>query len=643
MAFRGGRRRRGNAAPAEERETPNTPIHWRKLLTYLAPHKGRLAIAILALLVYSAIGLVFPLTIGRLLDSVLKQQSQSQLNLLTGSLLLLFLVMSAFGFVQSYMLTYIGESIVLDLRTALYRQLQRMSLDFYAKRRVGELISRISSDVTQVRTVLTTNLTQLIGQTVSLIGAVAIVFYLNPYLMLFILVLVPVLLVVGIFFGRLVERVSTTVQDALAESTVTVEESLQGIRVVKSFAREEYEINRYNGAMQKTFAASIKLAIYRGLFGATGGFLGFGALAAFLWFSGREVLAGRLSVGMIASFLVYGVTIAASLGTLSGLYSQFREAMGAIRRVFEILDSQPSVNDAADAKPLPPINGSIRFENVSFRYEDKIPVISEVSLDIAPGEIVALVGPSGAGKSTLFNLIPRFYDPTQGSIAIDGHDLRSVTQESLRAQIGIVPQETMLFGGTIRENILYGRLDASEEALIAAAKAANAHEFIMAIPEGYNSVVGERGVKLSGGQRQRVAIARAILKDPRILLLDEATSSLDNESEELVQEALERLMEGRTTVMIAHRLSTIKAAQRIAVLDKGQITELGTHDELMALDGLYARLYTMQFRDPVAELAAERAAASTPNGDNGDSDSTIHQPEKRRGMGLLGAFGGRSR
>jgi subfamily B ATP-binding cassette protein MsbA len=282
--------------------------------------------------------------------------------------------------------------------------------------------------------------------------------------------------------------------------------------------------------------------------------------------------------------------------------------LGGIQRVFEIIDTKPTVQDTPDAITLPASEGHITFQNVSFSYENDTPVIQDISLDIKPGEILALVGPSGAGKSTVFNLIPRFYDPTEGVIEIDGHDLRSITQESLHAQMAIVPQETLLFGGSIRENILYGKLDASEEEMIAAAKAANAHDFIMEFSQQYDTLVGERGTKLSGGQRQRIAIARAILKDPRILLLDEATSSLDNESEGLVQEALNRLMQNRTTVIIAHRLSTIKVAHRIAVLDNGQIIELGTHQELMERNGMYARLYLMQFRDPEEELAAFSAA-----------------------------------
>jgi subfamily B ATP-binding cassette protein MsbA len=323
-----------------------------------------------------------------------------------------------------------------------------------------------------------------------------------------------------------------------------------------------------------------------------------------MWYGGREVIAGRLTLAMITGFLMYFISIAASLGGLASLYAQLRAAMGGVQRVFEILDTKPTVQDAPTASELPASNGQITFQDVSFSYENNVPVIQGVSLDIQPGEILALVGPSGAGKSTIFNLIPRFYDPTSGSIQIDGQDLRSITQDSLRAQMAIVPQETLLFGGTIRENILYGQLDASGEEMIEAAKAANAHDFIIEFPKGYETTVGERGTKLSGGQRQRIAIARAILKDPRILLLDEATSSLDNESEGLVQEALDRLMQNRTTIIIAHRLSTIKIADRIAVLDGGRIIELGTHQELMELNGTYARLYSMQFRDPIEELAA---------------------------------------
>jgi len=601
-------RRRAPIRRAQDGEdtTPNTPINWRRLLAYLYPYRGRMALAIGALALTSAMSLAFPLVIVRLLDSVLTQRNQSQLNTLALALVALFLLQATFTFFQSYSLNYIGEWIILDLRTALYKHLQFLSLDFYADRRVGELVSRISSDVTQVRSVLTNNITQLLSSVVMLIGSIVIIFYLNPRLVGFVLVLALAVVGVAVVFGRSFQKLSTTVQDELANSTVAVEEGLQGIRVVKSFAREDYEINRYNSAMQRTLKASLRLAVFRSAFGALMAFLGFGAIAAILWFSGREVLEGRLAFSTISGFLIYAITIAANLGSLSSLYGQFREAMGSIRRVFEILDTQPSVADLPGAQELPPIQGAITFAGTSFGYESKLPVLENIELAIQPGEIIAIVGPSGAGKSTLFNLIPRFYDPTQGAVLIDGHDLRTVTQHSLRAQIGLVPQETVLFGGTIRENIAYGRLNATEAEIIAAAKAANAHDFIIEAAQGYETLVGERGVKLSGGQRQRIAIARAILKDPRILLLDEATSALDSESEELVQDALDRLMQGRTSVIIAHRLSTIKIAHRIIVLDRGQIIEQGTHETLMAQNGLYSHLYTMQFRENGSEYSPLR-------------------------------------
>lgn len=567
----------------------------RRLLRYLRPHRLKMSVAVASLLIGSILGLVFPWVMQNLVNSVFNQKNLAELNRITLILLSTFLLRSIFYYFQIYYLSFIGERIVVDLRLETYRHLQTLSLRFFADRRIGELLSRLSSDVTLVRTALTNNIATVLSQTVTFVGSMVLMLVLNWRLTLFILLLAPTVAILGVVFGARLRRLSTEVQDEMAGSTALAEEALNNTRIVKAFTREPYEIGRYSNQTERTFEATMRLNVIRSAFGPLITFFAFSSLGAILWFGGQEVLAGRLSAGALIAFLVYGVNIAASVGAYSSLYAQLQEAAGAAKRLFELLDEQPEIIDRPGAFRLPRVSGTIRFDNVSFAYPDAHHVLHNISLEIFPGEVFAVVGPSGAGKSTLFNLIPRFYEPSSGCITIDGTDIASVTLASLRAQIGIVPQETQLFSGTIRENLRYGNLEATEQELENAAAAANADEFIKALPDGLDTLVGERGVKLSGGQRQRIAIARALLKDPRILLLDEATSSLDSESESLVQDALDRLMRDRTSIVIAHRLSTIQHADRIAVLDAGRLVEIGTHAQLIARDQIYARLYRMQF------------------------------------------------
>jgi len=517
-------------APVNEKFVRPSSDQVRRLFGYLGPYRGRMVFAIITLIIGSALGLVFPWIMQNLVDAVLSKGDLAELNRITLLLLVVFLVRSVLLYFQGYTLAYVGERVVVDLRAATYAHLHRLSVRFFTDRRVGELVSRLSSDVTLVRAALTNNVATVLSQLLTFVGSLVLMLILNWRLTLFVLLLAPLVGISGAVFGRRLRGLSMAVQDQLADGTAMAEEALSGTRVVKAFTREPYEVKRYRDQMERAFGVTMRLTVVRSAFGPLIAFLGFGGLSGLIWFGGREVLAGRLTGGALIAFLVYGINIAASLGAFTSLYTQIQEAVGASHRIFELLDEEPEIKDLPNAKTLSPVKGRIAFEQVSFSYPGTDRVLHDIELDIQPGEVLALVGPSGAGKSTLFNLIPRFYDPTSGRVCVDGYDLREVTLASLRGQIGLVPQETLLFSGSVLENLRYGKLEATDAEIEAAARAANVEEFIARLPQKYDTLVGEKGVKLSGGQRQRVAIARAILKDPRLLLLDEATSSLDSES-----------------------------------------------------------------------------------------------------------------
>ncbi|HZM89656.1 MAG TPA: ABC transporter transmembrane domain-containing protein [Blastocatellia bacterium] len=592
-----------NATKEKPRVSPRDLL---RLLSYAKPYRVRLGIALISLLVAGALGLAFPQVVGMLIDAAFVQRDSQKLNQFALLLVGVFAAQAGFSFLRTYLLSYTGERIVADVRTQLYNHLTSLPVSFFANRRVGELTSRLASDVSVVQTVTTGSITELLRSGLLLVGGITIIFITNVRLSVLMLAIVPVVIVSAHFYGRYVRRLSTQVQDRLAEANSVLEETLSAIRIVQSFVREEYERARYRSRIQD----SLKLAVKRAI--ASGGFIAFiilvvySGIAVVLWFGSRMVISGQMTAGDLIKFVLYTFFVGGAVGGMTELYGQFNQAIGATRRVFELLDTRPEIKDPQDPETLEKVQGHVELIDVEFTYPDEraLAVLKSVTIEAKPGEIIALVGPSGAGKSTLVALIPRFYDVSAGSIRIDSHDIRSLRLADLRSAIGMVPQETTLFGGPIRENIGYGKLGASNEEIEAVARAAHAHEFISEFPEGYDTVVGERGVKLSGGQRQRIAIARALLKNPAILILDEATSSLDSESERLVQDALETLMQGRTTFVIAHRLSTVRRADRIIVLDQGRIVEEGSHDELLAGGGLYKRLYEIQFQDHRVALGA---------------------------------------
>ncbi len=576
-----------------------------RIMGYVRPYIGRMIVAIIALIFSVFLGLVLPLVVRSLVDVVLIDKNMALLNRIGLGLMVVFIVQAIFSFIHRLSLAYVGERVVADIRIAVYSHLQRLSLQYFTDHRTGEIVSRLTNDVSLLQEAVTNNLVSLLRQLLTLVGGVIFLFALDWRLTLVILGGIPIVTLTMVALGRRIREASKLVQDYLAEAANVIEETTSGTRIVKSFAREAYEIMRFSEKVEATFQVAIRRARIAAFLGPIIGFMAFASITITLWFGSFEVIQGRLTAGGMVAYLIYTMMVATPIASLAGLYSQFQNALGAVERLFSLLDVVPDIGDHPDAIALPPVIGTVTFDHVSFHYSTQAPVLKNISFSVKPGQVIALVGPSGAGKTTLINLIPRFYEATAGRITIDGHDIRDVTLQSLRSQIGLVPQDPLLFSETVLANIRYGKLEAGQAEIEAAARAANAHDFIVnELPDGYQTLVGERGVKLSGGQRQRVEIARAILKDPRILILDEATSSLDSESERLVQEALERLMRGRTTFVIAHRLSTITKADWIIVLSGGEVVERGTHADLLTnSQGLYHRLHDLQFSLEVSEVS----------------------------------------
>ncbi|HSF67831.1 MAG TPA: ABC transporter ATP-binding protein [Nitrospiraceae bacterium] len=565
-----------------------------RFLPFLKPYLSRMALAGLLVMSVAAINLALLRLAGTLWDIITVQHDQSRMTDMITVFLGLVVLQGFCSMGHSYLTAWISQRIVANFRRHLFAHLHTLSVSFFARRRTGELLSRLMNDVTVIQSVVTETPIDSAKQLVTFIGGIAFLLTMNWRLCLLILVLLPLLVLVAKIFGRKLKSLSTSIQDHTATLSTLTEEVISGIRVVKSFVQTQHEENRFGAQVEQTLALTMKRAGVMAIFIPVISLLTFSVAAAVVWYGGRQVIDGSVSPGDLFAFVLFAGILIGPFSSAARVFAQVREAQGATQRVFEILDTHSEVSDAPTATPLSIVSGHIRAEHISFAYDSRQPVLTDVSFEAKPGELVAIVGPTGAGKTTVMNLLHRFYDPTEGHITIDGQDLRQVTMESWYRQVALVPQETILFGGTIFDNIRYGNEKATQEEVTTASRAAHAHDFIMSFPDQYQTMIGEKGINLSGGQRQRIAIARAIVKNPRILLLDEATSALDSESERFVQEALEQLMKGRTTFVIAHRLTTIQGADRILVFNKGRLVETGTHVELMNRKGLYQYLYTLR-------------------------------------------------
>ena len=565
----------------------------------MRPYAGRLAVCAVCLVVAAAVGLAFPQIVRHLLDAAFQERDRALLDRIAIGLVLAFALQGAMNFVQVFLLTGTSERVIATLREDVFAHLVRLSPGFYTERRTGELTSRLSADLAVLQTLMGSWISELSRQSLFLLGGIVLLTLTHPRLTTTTLAVVPIVVGSAVFFGRRLRRASTGVQDRVAEAMGMADEAFSQIRTVQSFVREAEETRRYHGLLGGVIVAAIARARTRALLFGVVGFVAFAGVVAVLWQGGRLVLDGALTPGALVSFLLYAITVAAAVGALASLFGSYQEAVGAAQRVFELLAMQPTVAEpSAPTALVMPVRGALALEDVHFRYAPDLPeALVDVSFTIAPGEVVALVGPSGAGKTTIASLIPRFWDVTRGRIALDGVDIRQLSFADLRGSIGLVPQEPALVSGTVRENIAYARPGASDADVLAAARAAHAIEFIDRLPAGLDTLVGERGVKLSGGQRQRIALARVFLKNPAVVVLDEATSSLDNESERLVESAMEELLRGRSTLIIAHRLRTVRRADRVLVLDHGRIVESGTHAQLVMSGGVYGKLYRAELRD----------------------------------------------